>query len=118
MPDPGHLGRPVRKNPASPSIDRRVARTRHALQQAFLSLILSKGYEATTIDEICAVANVGRSTFYAHFTGKDDLKRSGLDHLRRTLQARQNGSPSRPDGSKGFGFSRPASWRSTSSATS
>jgi AcrR family transcriptional regulator len=52
-------------------------------------LILKKGYEAITITDICDAANVGRSTFYAHYTSKDDLKRSGLEPLRRLLVDRQ-----------------------------
>ena len=71
-------------------IDRRVARTRAMLQQAHISLILEKGYEAITVDDICDAANVGRSTFYAHYTSKDDLRRSGLEHLRKELVHRQN----------------------------
>ncbi|MFB9263427.1 TetR/AcrR family transcriptional regulator [Bradyrhizobium erythrophlei] len=74
---------------AKRQIDRRVARTRALLQQAHVSLILKKDYEAITVDEICEAANVGRSTFYAHYTSKDDLRRSGLEHLRRQLVARQ-----------------------------
>jgi AcrR family transcriptional regulator len=71
------------------AIDRRVARTRAMLQKAHLSLILEKGYEATTVEDICEAANVGRSTFYAHYTSKDDLRRSGLEHLRKELVDRQ-----------------------------
>ena len=71
-------------------MDRRVARSRTALQRALISLTLEKGYDAVTVGEICTAANVGRSTFYAHFTGKDDLKRRGLDHLRRELAERQS----------------------------
>jgi AcrR family transcriptional regulator len=60
------------------------------LQHALVSLILEKGYEAITIEDICERANVGRSTFYAHYTGKDDLKRRGLDaKLRGPLAERQ-----------------------------
>lgn len=70
--------------------DRRVPRTRAMLQHALNSLILKKGYEAISIKDICDEANVGRSTFYAHYESKDDLKRSGLDHLRRQLVDRQN----------------------------
>jgi AcrR family transcriptional regulator len=75
---------------AKKPIDRRVARTRAMLQQAHLSLILEKGYEATTVEDICDTANVGRSTFYAHYTSKDDLRRSGLENLRKLLVDRQN----------------------------
>lgn len=70
-------------------MDRRIARTRGILQDALNSLTLKVGYEAVTIKDICDAANVGRSTFYAHFTSKDDLKRSGLDHLRQHLVTRQ-----------------------------
>jgi AcrR family transcriptional regulator len=83
-----------------PPIDRRVARTRAMLQQAHVSLILEKGYEATTIEDICAKANVGRSTFYAHYTSKDDLRRSGLEHLRAQLAARQKQALATPGDGK------------------
>jgi AcrR family transcriptional regulator len=73
---------------ASTAVDRRVARTRTLLQQALMTLILRKNYDAITIKEICDAANVGRSTFYSHFTSKDELKRSGLEHLRATLAAK------------------------------
>lgn len=71
------------------AIDRRILRTQAMLQHALISLILKKDYEAITIKDICDAANVGRSTFYAHYTSKDDLKRSGLEHLRRQLIERQ-----------------------------
>jgi AcrR family transcriptional regulator len=70
-------------------IDRRIPRTRAMLQHALTSLILKKGYEAVTIQDICDEANIGRSTFYAHYTSKDDLKRSGFEHLRKELVDRQ-----------------------------
>jgi AcrR family transcriptional regulator len=75
---------------AKKQMDRRVARTRSLLQQAHMSLILKKDYEAITVDEICDAANVGRSTFYAHYTSKDDLRRSSLENLRRLLVERQS----------------------------
>ena len=70
-------------------MDRRIIRTRGVLQHALTSLILKKGYEAITIQDICDEANVGRSTFYAHYTSKDDLKRNGFEHLRKELVDRQ-----------------------------
>jgi len=91
---------------AKTSIDRRVARTRAMLQKAHISLILEKGYEAITVEDICEAANVGRSTFYAHYTGKDDLRRSGLEHLRKLLVDRQKDAQAKPghlrDRSLGF----------------
>ena len=87
-------------------IDRRVSRSRNLLQQAHMSLILKKDYEAITVDEICEAANVGRSTFYAHYAGKDDLRRSGLEHLRRQLVARQAEVRCAPDvRDRSLGFS-------------
>src|SRR5258708_29428120 len=66
-------------------IDRRVARSRAMLQHALNSLILKKNYDAITIADICAAADVSRSTFYAHYTSKDDLKRRGFEPLRGLL---------------------------------
>jgi AcrR family transcriptional regulator len=62
--------------------DRRIQRTRGLLQEALVELILEKGYEAITIQDILDRANVGRSTFYEHFYDKDDLLLSGFEHLR------------------------------------
>jgi AcrR family transcriptional regulator len=53
--------------------DRRVARTRKALKEALTDLILEKGYEAITVQDVIDRADVGRSTFYAHFIDKDAL---------------------------------------------
>ena len=74
---------------ARKTIDRRIPRTRALLHRALNALILKKGYEAITIKDICDAANVGRSTFYAHYTSKDDLKRSGFEPLRKQLVDRQ-----------------------------
>ena len=41
------------------------------MSDAFIALILEKGYEAVTVQEIIDRANVGRSTFYAHFESKE-----------------------------------------------
>lgn len=67
-------------------IDRRVARTRRALHQALISLIVRKGYEAVTIQEIIDEADIGRATFYAHYRGKEDLLRGGFEALRVELK--------------------------------
>jgi AcrR family transcriptional regulator len=74
---------------AKKMMDRRAARTRSTLQEAHVALIMKKGYEALTIQDICDTANVGRSTFYAHYTSKDDLRRSSFEHLRKLLTDRQ-----------------------------
>src|SRR5437773_10663972 len=53
--------------------DRRVGKTRKALKEALTDLILERGYEAVTVQDVIDRADVGRSTFYAHFLDKDDL---------------------------------------------
>lgn len=71
-------------------IDRRVQRTRAALQRALLELLQRKAYERITVEDICASANVGRSTFYGHYRTKDELKRGAIDdHLAAELAERR-----------------------------
>ena len=62
--------------------DRRINRTRKILQDALVALILEKGYEKVTVQNVIDRANVGRSTFYAHFQDMDDLLLSQFDGLR------------------------------------
>lgn len=53
--------------------DRRVMRTKEALNKALISLIMEKPYDKITVQNILDRANIGRATFYAHFHDKDDL---------------------------------------------
>jgi AcrR family transcriptional regulator len=53
--------------------DRRVQRTRELLQKALIELISERGYDAITIQELVDRANVGRTTFYLHYSSKDEL---------------------------------------------
>jgi AcrR family transcriptional regulator len=69
--------------------DRRVQRTRKLLQDALNSMMIEKGYEATTVQDIIDRANVGRSTFYAHFADKETLLASRLEDLRAFLAQQQ-----------------------------
>ncbi len=69
-------------------IDRRVRRTRDQIQKAFMDLMLEKGYSSVTVQDIIDRANVGRSTFYAHFTDKEELLGIQLEDFRGYL--RQN----------------------------
>ena len=88
-------------------VDRRVARTRAMLQQAHLSLIVEKGYDATTVEDICEAANIGRSTFYAHYTNKEDMHRRGLEALRRELTEHRDAVRGTDVGGQGLAFSLP-----------
>lgn len=67
------------------TVDRRARRTRQALHEALIQLIIERDYDEITVMDIADAANVGRSTFYAHFTDKDDLLRSGTVHFRDML---------------------------------
>jgi len=71
---------------AKKTIDRRVERTRQLLQNALSELIMEKGYEKVTVQDVIDRANVGRSTFYAHFESLDQLLLSGFEPLRAEFE--------------------------------
>jgi AcrR family transcriptional regulator len=73
--------------------DRRVRRTRRLLHEALRSLILQKGYDHVTIQDVIDRADVGRATFYAHFRDKDDLLMSGFEEMRKSLRQHLVTSP-------------------------
>lgn len=47
--------------------------TRTNLLDAALSVIRTKGYAATTVDDICARASLSKGAFFHHFSSKEDL---------------------------------------------
>lgn len=61
--------------------DRRIQRTQSLLREALVALILEKGYTQITVQDILDRANLGRSTFYAHYRDKDDLLLSGFGDM-------------------------------------
>lgn len=65
--------------------DRRVVRSRRLLQEALVALILERGYTAVTVQAVLDRADVGRATFYAHFTSKETLLLSIFEELRESL---------------------------------
>lgn len=67
--------------------DRRVQRTQRQLREALLSLMFERGWDAVTVGDICARADLGRSTFYLHFADKESLLLSGFDTLHDELAA-------------------------------
>ena len=65
--------------------DRRSQRTRHLLGAALVELIREKDYSSITVSNIIERADVGRSTFYAHYRDKDALFVGELDRVIEVL---------------------------------
>ena len=61
---------------AKKKTDRRAQRTQHNLTHAMVDLIQEKRFDDITVQNVIERANVGRATFYSHFTGKEDLLQS------------------------------------------
>src|SRR5512142_3052387 len=76
--------------------DRRSQRTRHLLSAALVELIREKDYGAITVSDIIERADVGRSTFYAHYRDKDDLFVGELDRVVELLSQRVPGQEEMP----------------------
>ncbi len=68
--------------------DRRVRRSRRAMQEALVSLVLERGFAAVTVETIIQRADVSRATFYAHFSDIDQLLRSVVTDLIQSLVKR------------------------------
>jgi len=61
-----------------------------------MSCILEKKYESITVQEVLDRADVGRSTFYTHFSDKDELLVSGFGELQGLLNSAQAASAAPP----------------------
>jgi AcrR family transcriptional regulator len=88
--------------------DRRSVRTHILLRQALFSLMAELDYDAITVQDILDRANIGRSTFYAHFSSKDELLNVCLEMFNTWLFEAQRSTKSRADSTDlQFGFTLP-----------
>ena len=87
--------------------DRRIERTRRRLKGALAELLAERDYDQITVQNIVDRADVGRSTFYAHYESKEDLLFAGLDrHLMLLVERPPPGVSPERDASR-FRFSLP-----------
>jgi AcrR family transcriptional regulator len=61
--------------------DRRSQRTRRLLAAALVALLYERRYADITVQAILDRANIGRTTFYAHYWDKDDLLSSEMERV-------------------------------------
>ncbi len=69
-------------------MDRRVAKTKKAIQKAYFDLLKSKNTEKITIAEIAREADIDRKTFYLHYNSVEDIIREFAEMKARELLAR------------------------------
>lgn len=75
--------------------DRRVRRTHAALRAALVDLMIERGWDGFSVQDLCQRADIGRSTFYLHFADKDEVLAGAFADLGRELRAQlaRSGTP-------------------------
>ena len=68
--------------------DRRITKTRKAIQNAYLNLLKQKGTEKITISDIAREADIDRKTFYLHYDSTEDIIRDYAEEKTKELLAR------------------------------
>jgi AcrR family transcriptional regulator len=77
-------------------VQRRVARTKAAIEDAFVALVLERGYDRVAVEDITDRADLARATFYAHYANKEAVQFSVFNRLTQDLVQRiagQGGPP-------------------------
>ncbi|HET9713131.1 MAG TPA: TetR/AcrR family transcriptional regulator [Pyrinomonadaceae bacterium] len=75
----------LRLAPSKKKIDARINRTRDALGDALIALMQEKPFDTITVQDVLDRAHVSRSTFYTHYSDKDDLLMSGSEEFFEAL---------------------------------
>src|ERR1700749_2529422 len=101
----------TKKTPKNP--DRRVLHTRDVLGDALVKLMHERPFEEITVQHILDRAGVSRSTFYAHFSDKNDLFLSDAEEFFEMMAAAlsQQGDKSRRLAPVREMFEHAAEWR-------
>ncbi len=66
--------------------ERRRLQTRKLLMQTTMQLVLEKGYDALSIQDITDRADLGRGTFYIHFKDKEEVVWTAFRELFQELE--------------------------------
>jgi AcrR family transcriptional regulator len=69
-------------------VQRRVARTKAAIEDAFVQLVLERGYDKVAVEDITDRADLARATFYAHYPNKEAVQFSVFNRLTEDLVQR------------------------------
>jgi AcrR family transcriptional regulator len=69
-------------------VQRRVARTKAAIEDAFVQLVLERGYDRVAVEDITERADLARATFYAHYPNKQAVQFSVFNRLTEDLVQR------------------------------
>jgi AcrR family transcriptional regulator len=69
-------------------VQRRVARTKAAIEDAFVQLVLERGYERVAVEDISDRADLARATFYAHYPNKEAVLLAVSNRLTEDLMQR------------------------------
>ncbi len=82
-------------------IDRRIQRTQQALIDALVALTQEKSYDAITIRDIAERADIAYSTFFRHYTDKDELLIEVLKSAVHDFKALINHNPDKSRAAEG-----------------